>query len=62
MTHKLGHMFVEWPSDMILFTHKELKKLHLSFFHPTAQKLYELVRRARPEDTSNDTKVVLEDI
>ena len=44
MTYKFGHIFIEWPAQMILFTRKELEKLHLSFFHPSVQKLYELIR------------------
>ena len=62
MVLKLVHVFIEWPLGIILFTRSELRKLHLSFFNASAQKLYELVKRARPEDISSDTKVVLEEI
>ena len=34
---------------MILFNRNELKKLHLQFFHPHPTQLFNLIRRARPE-------------
>ena len=38
------------------FTRTQLQKQHRQFFHPTAEKLYNLLRRSRPEDTTTETK------
>ena len=56
LVSKLGHKFIKWPACKILFTHSELKKLHLPFFLPTAQKLYDLIMRAMPQQISDETK------
>jgi len=49
-------------SHPTLFTRTQLQKLHRQFFHPSAEKLYNLLRRSRPADTTPATRKVLEDI
>jgi len=44
------------------FTRTQLQKLHRQFFHPSAEKLYNLLRRTRPENTTPATRKMLEDI
>ena len=55
-------MFVPISPAEVLFTKSELARLHLHFYHPTAQKLYNLLRRARPSDTPPETRRILEQI
>lgn len=62
ITRKNGHLFVEWDFAEILYTKSELRKLHLHFYHPSVNKLYNLIRRAKPEDATSETKQLLEDI
>ena len=62
ITRKHGHMFVEWGRQDIRFTKAELQKLHLHFFHANAQKLFNLLKRARPDSVNSDTRNALEEI
>ena len=55
-----GHIFLCWDANDILFTRKELQKMHLHLFHRSAQKLYNLVKRASPQDVTPDTRKMLE--
>ncbi|CDF36991.1 unnamed protein product [Chondrus crispus] len=57
-----GHLFVKWHTPEALFTTSELRRLHLHFFHPQAQRLYRMLRRARPEEVNGETMRVLEEI
>ena len=40
----------------------QLLKLHRHFFHPSSEKLYKLLKRAHPADTTPETQQLLEDI
>lgn len=62
ITRFQGHMFLKWEPKRTLFTRAELHRLHLHFFHPNARKLYNLIKRVRPEDVSPATVKVLEEI
>ena len=44
------------------FTRSQLHTLHRQFFHPSAEKLYRLLLKSRPEDTTPETKKILEDL
>ena len=58
-----GHVYADIAKpDVIYFTRKELQKLHRHFAHPSAEKLYKLLRKARPEDTNQETLKTLEDL
>lgn len=46
----------------ILFTRSKLVRLHLHFFHPSAEKLFNILRRARPDEATPQTKAILQDI
>ncbi len=46
----------------IFFTRALFTKLHRQFAHPAATRLYNLLRRAQPEETSAETLGVLEDL
>ena len=45
---------------MIYFARKELQKFHGHFAHPSAEKLYKLLHKARSEDKSQETLKTLE--
>lgn len=52
----------EWDWNAVMYSRADLTKLHKNFFLPSAQKLYNLIRRSRPQDTTPDTLKLLEDI
>ena len=58
-----GHPFLLWnPFLHCFFTRAELQRLHRRFGHPHADKLYNLLRRARPDEVDHDTRKTLEAI
>lgn len=60
---KLGHAYLEWKKEhQLLFTKSELIKLHRAFSHPNTEKLYNLLKRARPQDLTPDTRKTLSEI
>lgn len=46
----------------VFFTRSQLVRLHRQFFHPPVDKLFNLLRIARPEEATPETKAVLQDI
>jgi len=62
ITRKLGHLYLQWNYAQVLFTRNELRKLHLQFYHPSARKLFELLKRARPVDVGGNTLETIRDI
>jgi len=62
ITRKLGHMYVEWDFSSALYTKSELQKFHRHFYHPSVNKLFNLIGRAKPEDATPETRKLLEDI
>ena len=60
---KNGYVYLEWPKrDHIFFSSPELLRLHRGFSHPATDKLYNVLRMARPYETNPDTKQVLDQI
>ena len=58
-----GHSYVPMCVTIdTFFTRSQLHTLHRQFFHPSADKLYKLLLRSRPEATSTETKKILEDL
>ena len=49
-------------STDIYFTRIQLHTLHRQFFHASADKLYKLLLKSRPEETKPETKEILEDL
>lgn len=62
LTRRGGHLFLKWDTSPTLHTRRELKKLHHQFWNPSAGKLYNLLKRAKSEDTSAETQEVIEQI
>ena len=58
-----GHIYLEWEQlQTTMFSTIELRKLHRQFFHPSADKLYNLIKRARPDQANEETRKTLQDI
>lgn len=58
-----GHVYFEWtPKHTILCTKSKLIKLNRGFHHPSSDKLYNLVKRARPQQLSPETTRILDNI
>ncbi len=62
ITYKYDHCFVHDNQHTILFSRKELEKLHYHFHHPSVDKLYNLLKRYRPSEVDTSVKNVLEQI
>ncbi len=51
-----SHVYVYMDlSATVHFTRTQLSKLHQQFFHPFAQKLFNFLRRERPDDATPET-------
>lgn len=62
ITRRHGQIFISWGPKSIRFKKTELKRLHLQLFHPNVQKLYNLLKCARPDEVNADTRRTLEEI
>ena len=62
LERKKGHLYYTWGEDEVLFTVSELKRMHQGFYHPSAEKLFNLIRRADPRDTTAETRKILNNI
>jgi hypothetical protein len=45
VVRKFGHAYIEWPAE-VMYTETEVRRLHSSFYHTSADKLFNLIRRA----------------
>lgn len=55
------HLYAQYSVLVLtVFATKWLSKLHGQFFHPSSEKLYSLLKKARPEDTTLETQKQLE--
>lgn len=60
---KGNHVYAEtYCPTNVLFTRSQLHKLQRQFFHPYREKLFNLLRRSKPEETSPETLTVLQDL
>ncbi len=59
---KRGHLYLCWTSKDILYTKTELIKLHRHFYHPSTDKLMNLIKRASPNQADNATRKLLAEI
>ena len=50
------------PGIRTNFTRAQLHKLHRQFYHPSADKLFNLLLKARPEQATTETLEILKDI
>lgn len=56
-----GHLWIKWPSR-VNYTEAQLRKLHRHFMHPSASKLYALLKKIDPTELSKDTLKTLKEI
>jgi len=58
-----GHVYVSMDiGQHTFFSVAQVQRLHRQFYHPSAEKLFQLLRKARPEDVTPETLKVLEDL
>ena len=62
LVFKKGHLYLEWPSIIILFSRSDLSRLRSRFANPPSTKLAELLKHARPDEYSSQIKKMLDDI
>ena len=63
VTRKFGLIYWEWSNEIgIHFTTPQLERLHRHLLHPSTRKLYNLLRRAKPEDLTAQTMDTLKEI
>ena len=59
---KIGHMFVSWETTSAYFTKPQLIRLQKHFYHPSAEKLMELLKRSHPSDADEKTRSLIKEI
>jgi hypothetical protein len=58
-----GHIYLDWSElHNIIFSESQLEKLHRQFYHPSADKLYNLINVARPDQVNDETRNILQEI
>ena len=58
-----GHAFVRMSGPArVNFTRAHLRSLHRNFSHPSAEKLYQLIKKARPEYATAETMNTLKEL
>lgn len=58
-----GHIYLQWaPILTNMFTRQQLSRLHRHMLHPSVQILYNLLRRANPDEHPADSKATLKTI
>jgi hypothetical protein len=62
LLRKAGHVYLPVPALQYHFSRSELLQLHRAFYHPSATKLYQLIRKAKPHETDTETLELLESI
>lgn len=62
LAHTSGHLWRMWDIGEVLCSRRDLLKLHRRFAHPSVDKLYNLLRRAKPEEVDQNTRKILNDI
>jgi hypothetical protein len=66
VVRKGGHVCLKFrpPSKVVraFYSEVQLRKMHRNLFHPSSRKLYELLKRADPNNLPRETLQMLEDI
>ncbi len=62
LERKFGHLNLCWGAKEVMYTNFELVKLHKHFYHHSSGKLYEVIKRERPNEADESTRKLLEDI
>lgn len=59
ITRKRGQLYLELNEREVLYTARELRKTRLHFFHPSKNKLFNLIARANLGNPDRETKEML---
>lgn len=63
LSRKHGLIYWEWSNEMpTFFTRPQLERLHRHLLHPSTRKLYNLLRRAKPDQLTPETMETLNEI
>lgn len=62
ITRHHSHMYLVWDTFKSYFTRAELRRLHNHFWNPSPNKLYNLLKRTKPDDLDSNTLQVLQEI
>jgi hypothetical protein len=63
LVRKIGHVYLEWSYEgNILFSKSKLTKMHRGFYHSSSENLLKLLKRARADDTNQETMHLLQQI
>lgn len=62
ITRRGKHMYVIWNISQVMYTRSQLKKMHMHFFHPSEKKLFNLLKRIDPEQTTSETLKIFDSI
>ena len=62
LLRKHRQLYLTWNSQSILITKSEIIKLHCHLKHSTSGKLYEVMKRARPNQVGEVTQKLLEKV
>lgn len=54
LSYKHGHLYIQYPDDICLFTASELARIHRNLGHPSAKSAYDALQRAYPLNTTID--------
>ncbi len=54
LTRKHGHIFYEWSNE-ILYTERELIRIHRHFYHPHPDNVFNLMKRANDPHSNSET-------
>ena len=60
---KSGHVHIEMDcSSSVMFTRSQLGKLHKQFFYLSAEKIFNMLKKARSEEATTETLEILQDL
>ena len=57
-----GHLYLHWPSNVVLSSRRDLLKIQQRFAHPSNTKVMELLKRADVRKVNSKTRKMLDDI
>lgn len=56
ITRKQVYLYLEWKERKVLYKARELRKMHLQFFQPSMDTLFDQIARAKSENANKQTK------
>lgn len=62
MIQKLGHILIIYKSRQVCYSEFELRRLHLHLMHPAVDRLFSMVKQARPGEAGGDLRTTIKSI